>query len=221
MRSLALLRGINVGGHHKIEMQRLRSLCERHGLRDVRTYIASGNVIFDHDGDTDDAGRSIEELILAEFGFSIPVLVKEAAALTSIADAMARWVDDAAMRCYVMFLWPAVDTPATLEHVTVRKGIDDVTYVPGAIIWRVDRSHLARSGMQQVARSELYRSMTVRNSTTTRKLAELVRTDSGKRARSPSIVSVRSRRDALRVTTRAGAAPPGPASWWRRAGRQR
>jgi uncharacterized protein (DUF1697 family) len=43
---VCLLRGINVGGHHKIKMDSLRALCESLGLRDVETYLQSGNVIF-------------------------------------------------------------------------------------------------------------------------------------------------------------------------------
>ena len=43
---IALLRGINVGGHHKLPMKDLRALLENLGLKNVRTYIASGNVVF-------------------------------------------------------------------------------------------------------------------------------------------------------------------------------
>ncbi len=44
-RYIALLRGINVGGHN-VKMDRLRALFEELGFRDVATFIASGNVIF-------------------------------------------------------------------------------------------------------------------------------------------------------------------------------
>src|SRR4029453_8567157 len=43
---VALLRGINVGGNRKVPMARLRELCADAGLSDVRTYIASGNLVF-------------------------------------------------------------------------------------------------------------------------------------------------------------------------------
>ena len=42
---IALLRGINVGGKHKLPMSDLKVLLERNGCVDVRTYIQSGNVI--------------------------------------------------------------------------------------------------------------------------------------------------------------------------------
>ena len=43
---VALLRGINVGGHRKLPMAELRELCLELGWKDVRTYIQSGNVVF-------------------------------------------------------------------------------------------------------------------------------------------------------------------------------
>jgi uncharacterized protein (DUF1697 family) len=43
---IALLRGINVGGNRRVPMAELRSALEAIGLRDVRTWIVSGNVVF-------------------------------------------------------------------------------------------------------------------------------------------------------------------------------
>lgn len=43
---IALLRGINVGGHRKVPMVELRDLLTKIGLSNVKTYIQSGNVIF-------------------------------------------------------------------------------------------------------------------------------------------------------------------------------
>ena len=43
---IALLRGINVGGHKKVPMAELRDLLNKNGFSDIKTYIQSGNVIF-------------------------------------------------------------------------------------------------------------------------------------------------------------------------------
>ncbi len=48
---VALLRAVNVGGTGKLPMSELRGLCERLGFSRVRTYIASGNLVFEADGD--------------------------------------------------------------------------------------------------------------------------------------------------------------------------
>jgi len=50
MKSIALLRGINVGGKNSLSMAELRLACLRLGWGEVMTYIQSGNVIFEADG---------------------------------------------------------------------------------------------------------------------------------------------------------------------------
>ena len=47
---IALLRGINVGGNNKIDMKLLKLTFERVGMKSVKTYINSGNIIFINDG---------------------------------------------------------------------------------------------------------------------------------------------------------------------------
>jgi len=75
---IALLRGINVGGHRKILMADLRKMFEDLGYQSVRSYIQSGNIVFNTD--EEDAAyveRFLEERILEKFGFQVPVLLRE------------------------------------------------------------------------------------------------------------------------------------------------
>ena len=44
---VALLRGINVGGHNKLKMAELRDAPQPLGLQNIRTYIQSGNILFE------------------------------------------------------------------------------------------------------------------------------------------------------------------------------
>jgi len=73
---IALLRGINVTGRNQIPMADLRSLCERLGWRNVRTYIQSGNVVFNADGVPASLEAALEQAIAGRFGLSIPVIVR-------------------------------------------------------------------------------------------------------------------------------------------------
>lgn len=43
---IALIRGINVGGHKQVKMADVKTMCEKLGLSDVRTHLQSGNVVF-------------------------------------------------------------------------------------------------------------------------------------------------------------------------------
>ncbi len=175
MIQLALLRGINVGGRNRVEMARLRTVFESVGCRGVRTYINSGNVIFEHGDARSRLRASLEQAVEAEFGFPVRLVLRDVDEMTSLAGAIpAAWTEDAAMRCYVMFLWEEVDDPSVLDLITVRSGIDDVMYLPGTIVWRVDRDVLTRSGMMRLTGADIYTRVTIRNVNTVRALVGLM-----------------------------------------------
>ncbi|WP_405575376.1 DUF1697 domain-containing protein [Winogradskyella sp. Asnod2-B02-A] len=74
---IALLRGINVGGHKKVPMAELRELLTKSGLQSVKTYIQSGNVIFQSiNDDLKFLENSIQKSILDHFGFEVPIMVR-------------------------------------------------------------------------------------------------------------------------------------------------
>ena len=84
---IALLRGVNVGGRNKLPMQALRTLLEAHGLRNVRTYIQSGNVVFESNESNSEALVTlISGCIDVEFGFRPPIIVVTRDSLTAAID---------------------------------------------------------------------------------------------------------------------------------------
>ncbi len=84
-KSVSLFRGINVGGHHMIRMDELKDLHKSLGLKDVVTYIQSGNVIFSSD-DADSAQllRQIEDGFTQKFGFHVNIMVRTSEELQEI-----------------------------------------------------------------------------------------------------------------------------------------
>jgi uncharacterized protein (DUF1697 family) len=72
-RQIALLRGINVGRTTKVGMAPLRELFAELGHTDIKTYINSGNVVFD--GPKVAVGK-VEAALAERFGFAIPVVVR-------------------------------------------------------------------------------------------------------------------------------------------------
>jgi len=73
---IALLRGINVGGHNKVAMADLRAVVTGLGHTDVATYIQSGNVLFTSDeADTEVLGTALEEAITRSLGVKPSVIV--------------------------------------------------------------------------------------------------------------------------------------------------
>ena len=75
---VSLLRGINVSGKNRISMPDLKRLYKSLGLRDVVTYIQSGNVVFDS-GENDQAKmiKLIEEGLTKTFGGDVRVILRD------------------------------------------------------------------------------------------------------------------------------------------------
>lgn len=74
---IAMLRGINVGGHKRIKMDQLRASFEELRFEHVSTYIQSGNVVFKtRKTSTSVLSSSIEKQILNDFGFAVSVITR-------------------------------------------------------------------------------------------------------------------------------------------------
>ncbi len=83
--AVAMLRGINLPSYQKIDMGALKTICTSLGLRDVQTYIQSGNLVFREDGeDPVTLARRIEEGIEGKFGFRPAVIVRTASELRKV-----------------------------------------------------------------------------------------------------------------------------------------
>jgi uncharacterized protein (DUF1697 family) len=80
---IALLRAVNVGGTGKLPMTDLKAMCESAGFAQVRTYIASGNVVFTSDEGEDAVRGAIEKSLEDYAGKPIGVLVRSAAEMAS------------------------------------------------------------------------------------------------------------------------------------------
>lgn len=75
MRYIALLRGINVGGH-LIKMADLKARFEEIGLKDVKTFIQTGNVFFNAEGDEETLARKIENHLSQALGYDVPTCLR-------------------------------------------------------------------------------------------------------------------------------------------------
>ncbi|MEO7655001.1 MAG: DUF1697 domain-containing protein [Sphingomicrobium sp.] len=84
---VALLRAMNVAGTGKLPMTELMRIGEACGFANVRTFIASGNLLFDSDLGEADVQARIEEKLEAFFGKPVPVFVRTAAELAATAAA--------------------------------------------------------------------------------------------------------------------------------------
>lgn len=115
---VGLLRAVNVGGTGKLPMGELRSMCEALGFQNARTYIASGNVIFESSAAEQTVKEKLEAALRAYAGKPVGVLVRTA-------DEMARaysanpFPDGAPHSAVVIFL-DAPPVPNALDFVRGR-----------------------------------------------------------------------------------------------------
>lgn len=173
---IALFRGINVGGNNKVDMKKLKSLLERTGFENVVTYINSGNVIFKKSGGGSEAelARIIEQAVKDEFQLDLKIVVINSNHLDAICrEIPADWVKNDEMRTDVLFLWEKYDYPGVLDIIKYKE-VDNVKYVPGALVWNVREKDYTKSNMVKLVGTDLYRHITIRNVNTVRKLHEKV-----------------------------------------------
>lgn len=81
---VALLRAVNVGGTGKLAMADLTALCQAAGFKKVKTYIASGNVVFQSDQTEGQVKSTLEDALRTHTGKSIGVIVRTAAEMADV-----------------------------------------------------------------------------------------------------------------------------------------
>ncbi|WP_417449379.1 DUF1697 domain-containing protein [Kordiimonas sp.] len=85
---VALMRGINVGGHRKIKMADLKQVIMAAGFDGVQTYVQSGNVVFEGAAaPVADIGQVLEAACEKAFGFHTEIMVRDAATFRAEAEA--------------------------------------------------------------------------------------------------------------------------------------
>jgi len=178
VRHVALLRGINVGGNNIIPMAALAQTFEKMKFSAVKTFIASGNVIFETaKQDLRKLEEKIEKTLQLAFDYDAKVVVKSQPELHAIIKGMPKdWQKPSAVvRYYVMFLRHAINSKTILDEFDPRAGVETLTYVPGALLWAAKIAGLGKSTVaKKMLAKPIYQEITVRNLNTTLKLAELI-----------------------------------------------
>jgi uncharacterized protein (DUF1697 family) len=114
---IALLRAVNVGGTGKLPMAELRAMCEAAGFKRVRTYIASGNVVFESTANSRQAKAALEAQLESHAGKPVGVLVRTAVEMEQVLAANP-FPQAAPNRAVAIFLDepPPADALAAIRH---------------------------------------------------------------------------------------------------------
>lgn len=149
---IALLRGINVGGKNIIKMAELKRVFEAIGLREVQTYIQSGNILFKSNEAEGPLRKKIEHEIEAIFGLSITVFLRTAAELEQIilnCPFSEKELSEAELSSkfeiqYVALL-THVPTQEKIEHLNVYKSENDEYRIIGRKVYLLFRHSIRNS----------------------------------------------------------------------------
>ena len=174
-RAVALLRGINVGGH-RVAMADLRRHVEALKLGNVATFIASGNVIFDTPARADLAAleQRIERHLAKALGYEVPTFIRTIDEITAVA-AAEPFPDAAATdSLYVSFLRAAPDAAAKRAVLDLESPVDTFCFRGRELYWRcrgkISEVSIAWPKLEKLARSAKSIDGTSRNITSVRKL---------------------------------------------------
>lgn len=80
---IALLRGVNIAGN-TLKMDRLRSLCGQLGFENSRTYVQSGNVLFESDSPAADCVKLLEDKLIGHTRLPVSVIIRTPAQLKKV-----------------------------------------------------------------------------------------------------------------------------------------
>lgn len=175
---IALLRGINVSGHKLIKMERLREVLTMEGFAHVRTYIQSGNIIFQsQEANEQKLETQISEAILKHFGFEVPVRITSLEELEMVRDANPFIDENVAdpTQPYLAFLSeiPQKDKQNDFEQLTFAQ--DRFVFLGRVIyLWYADSAANTKL-TNNVIESKLKLKATSRNFKTLLKLIELAK----------------------------------------------
>jgi len=174
-RHVALLRGINVGGHNRVPMAGLREMFVAAGASEVATYIQSGNVVFRASAKLAAAiPTTISAAIQAELGLTIPIVIRSAGELAAVAEAHPFSAEASEPKWLMVAFLDRVPEPAKVADLDPNRSPDDRFEVRGREVYLVFPSG---SGRSKLDATWLDRSLGVvstwRNWLTVQKLAEL------------------------------------------------
>lgn len=172
---VALIRGINVGGNGIIRMVDLRDAMGKCGFENVRTYIQSGNVIFESTGSTRIISAKLEQCIAESFGIDTRVIVKTGDEFADIIGRVPKeWKKGDGLRRYLAFVDGKKIAMEVLRESEPREGVDTIAMGDGVLYLTTTLAGITKSGFTKLIGKPVYKKLTIRNYSTSLKILGLI-----------------------------------------------
>ncbi len=182
MEYVALLRGINVGGNNKVFMSELREQIAAAGFGHVRTYINSGNLLFETaaDASREDVAQTVEDILARHYDFPIRVALLTAQDYLAQLDELPDWWHGEVARRDALFYTRGLDRDHVRERIEVMElGDEAVHFGEHAVFWGKfdEKSFLKTAYHKRLLREDFYRQVTIRSGSTVEKIASMLSRD--------------------------------------------
>ena len=182
MEYVALLRGINVGGNNKVVMSELRAQIAAAGFGHVRTYINSGNLLFEAEDDapSEDVAQAVEDILARHYDFPIRLALLTAQDYLAQLDELPDWWHGEVARRDALFYTRGLDRHHVRERIEAMElGDEAVHFGEHAVFWGKfdEKSFLKTAYHKRLLREDFYRQVTIRSGSTIEKIAALLSQD--------------------------------------------
>ena len=180
MEYVVLLRGINVGGNNKVVMSELREQIEAAGFGHVRTYINSGNLLFEAEAPREDVAQAVEDILARRYDFPIRLALLTAQDYLAQLDELPDWWHGEVARRDALFYTRGLDRDLVRERIEAMElGDEAVHFGEHAVFWGKfdEKSFLKTAYHKRLLREDFYRQVTIRSGLTVEKIAAMVSQD--------------------------------------------
>ena len=182
MEYVALLRGINVGGNNKVVMSELRAQIAAAGFGHVRTYINSGNLLFEAEDQAsrEDVAQTVEDILARHYDFPIRLALLTAQDYLAQLDELPDWWHGEVARRDALFYTRGLDRDHVRERIEAMElGDEAVHFGEHAVFWGKfdEKSFLKTAYHKRLLREDFYRQVTIRSGSTVEKIAAMLSQD--------------------------------------------
>jgi Uncharacterized protein conserved in bacteria len=174
LRYAVFLRGVMPSGKNRVPMAELRSILEKNGFTDVKTYIQSGNVILSSAKSKEAVEKSVESLIKKHLGGDIPCVAKTLKEMKTILKKNPFSEDQQAHTCFTFFKQSPVKAKVN-EFMKTDFAPDEVKIIGDVLYIRFNTKQSDSKFNNNLFEKRLNIQATSRNYNTTSKMLELVR----------------------------------------------
>ena len=186
MEYVALLRGINVGGNSKVVMSELRAQIAAAGFGQVRTYINSGNLLFEAETEAEDeapcedVAQAVEDILARHYDFPIRLALLTAQDYLEELHNLPDWWHGEVARRDALFYTRGLDRDHVRERIEAMElGDEAVHFGEYAVFWGKfdEKSFLKTAYHKRLLREDFYRQVTIRSGSTVEKIAAMLSQD--------------------------------------------